>query len=160
MCQPMVKGYFVIPQIQPLRDTNYSASLEPTLWRHILHFQQLQPSADICYIFYQQNQPSVVITYKDDVFSVSYLHKHPFYLYAIKASFKSHFRLYDHWLLYIIHKKQMMSYDYSLGMKEDATSHWLRYIYLPSRFVWGKIKFYIISSQNGREIRSFFLFSL
>ena len=68
MCQPMVKGYFVIPQIQPLRDTNYSASLEPTLWRHILYFQQLQPSADICYIVYQHNQPFGGITYNEAVF--------------------------------------------------------------------------------------------
>ena len=68
MCQPMVKRYFVIPQIQPLRNTNHSTSLEPTLWRHILHIQQLQPSADICYIFYQHNQPSGEITYKDGVF--------------------------------------------------------------------------------------------
>ena len=84
MCQPMVKGYFVIPQIQPLRNTNYITSLEPTLWRHILYFQQLQPSADICYIFYQPNQPSGGNTYKEVVFSVLYQHKHPFYLYAIK----------------------------------------------------------------------------
>ena len=91
MCQPMVKGYFVIPQIQPLRDTNYSTSPEPTLWRHILYFQQLQPSADICYIFYQQNQPSGRNSYKEGVFSVSYLHKHPFYLLAIKISFRVYY---------------------------------------------------------------------
>ena len=68
MCQPMVKRYFAIPQIQPLRNTNYSTSLKPTLWRHILYIQQLQPSADIYYIFYQQNQPSGEITYEDGVF--------------------------------------------------------------------------------------------
>ena len=96
MCQPMVKGYFVYPQIQPLRNTNYSTSLEPTLWRHTLYFQQLQPSADICYISYQHNQPSRGITYKEVVFTVLYLHKHPFYLYAIENSFKSHSNLYDH----------------------------------------------------------------
>ena len=67
MCHPMVKGYFVIPQIQPLMDADHSTSPEPTLWRHILYFQQLQPSGDICYIFYQQNQPSGGITYKATV---------------------------------------------------------------------------------------------
>ena len=106
MCQPMVKGYFVIPQIQPLRNTNHSTSPEPTLWRHILFFQQLQPSADIRYMFYQQNQPSGAITYKEVVFSVLYLHAHPFYLYAIKNSFISHSDLYDHCLLYSIHKNK------------------------------------------------------
>ena len=149
MCQPMVKGYFVLPQIQPLRDTNYSTSPEPTLWRHILYFQQLQPSADICYIFYQQNQPSGGNSYKEGVSSVSYLHKHPFYLLAMKISFKSHSRLYDHRLLYIKHIQQMTSYDYSLGMKKNATSHCLKYIYLPSRVVRkNKVLFYLHSKRS------------
>ena len=45
------------------------------------------------------------IVYKDGVFSVLYLHEHPFYLYVIKIHLNHTPDLYDHWLWYIMHKK-------------------------------------------------------